>query len=140
MAFQSHDSCQSYWIIDQGQMKGINLYFTIFLDIFPINYTTLELTTYLEEVLGNTKYHHQDRDIPNARFMSVLLDNGSRTNERDPSIFYNHSRDFVHKLHYFRVGHLPRRGIRNHEVSSPGPWHSEHKIHVSPFGSWLKDK
>jgi hypothetical protein len=125
----------------QGQMKGIHLYFISFLESLPINYTTLELTTYLKEALGNTWYHHQDSGITNSRFMSVLLNHGSRTtNERDPSIFYNLYIEFGHKLHYFRVGHLPRRGIRKHEVSSPEPWHSMHKIHVSPLGSLIKDK
>jgi hypothetical protein len=53
----------------------------------PINYTILELTTYLEEALGNKKYHHLGSGIPNTRLMSVLLDHCSRTNESDPSIF-----------------------------------------------------
>jgi hypothetical protein len=56
------------------------------------------LAAYLEEALGNTKYHHQDRGIPNTGFRSVLLDHGSRTNEWDPSIFYNLSSEFPHKL------------------------------------------
>jgi hypothetical protein len=58
-------------------MKGIHLSFTIFLDILAIYYTTLELATYLEEALGNTRYHHQDHNIPSTRFMSVLLDHVS---------------------------------------------------------------
>jgi hypothetical protein len=140
MAFQTQDSCQSYWIIGQGQMKGIHLSFIIIPESSAINYTSLELATYLEEAFVNTKYHHHDHGIPRTRLMSVLLDHGSRTNKRDPSIFYNISREFGHKLHYFRVGHLPRRGIRNHKVSSPRPWHSSHKIHVSPIGSLIKDK
>jgi hypothetical protein len=53
----------------------------------PIYYTTLKLATYLEEALGNTKYHHQDSVIPNTGFMLVFLEHGSRTNGRDPSIF-----------------------------------------------------
>jgi hypothetical protein len=105
-----------------------------------MKYFSLELATYLEEALGNTKYHHQDHGNPVTRFMSVLFDHGSRTNERDPYIFYKLSREFGHKLHYFRVGHLPRRGIRKHKVSSPGPWHSSHKIYVSPIGTLIKDK
>jgi hypothetical protein len=55
--------------------------------------------TYLEEASANTKYHHQHRGIPNTRFMSVLVDHGSSTNERDPYILYNLSREFAHKLH-----------------------------------------
>jgi hypothetical protein len=37
--------------------------------------------------------------------MLVILDHGSKTNERDPSILYNLSREFAHELHYFEVGH-----------------------------------
>jgi hypothetical protein len=72
--------------------------------------------------------------------MLGLLDNGSRTNQRYESIFYNLSREIAHKLHYFKVGHLPRRYIRKQEVSSPGHLHSKNRINVSPPGSWLKDK
>jgi hypothetical protein len=93
-----------------------------------------------EVALGNTKYHHQDSYIPNTGFMLVLLDHASRKNERDPSILYNLSREFAHELHYFEVGHRPRRDIRKHEIASPGQWHSKHRIHVGPLGSWLKEK
>jgi hypothetical protein len=101
MAFQAQDSCQSSWIMAQGQMKGIHPFFIIFLDSLPINYTTLKLATYLEEALGNKKYHHLDSGIPSTRLMAVLLDHGSMTNERDSYIFYNLSLEFAHKLHYF---------------------------------------
>jgi hypothetical protein len=30
--------------------------------------------------------------------------------------------------------------LGNKKVSSPGQWHSKHKINVSPLGSLLKDK
>jgi hypothetical protein len=83
VASQAHDSCQFSWIISQGQMKGTPLFFIIFRESLSIKYTTSELATYLEEALGITKYHHQDNGIPNTRFMSVLLDHGSGTNERD---------------------------------------------------------
>jgi hypothetical protein len=96
----------------QGKMKGIDLFYIIFPESLTINYTTLKLATYLEEALGNNRYHHLGSGIPNTIFMSVLLDHESRKNERDPSIFYNLSGEFAHKLHYFKVGHLPRRGIR----------------------------
>jgi hypothetical protein len=65
----------------------------MFLDSLPINYTTLKLATYLEEELGNTKYHHQESGIPNTRFVLVLLDYGSRTTKRYPSISNNLSGD-----------------------------------------------
>jgi hypothetical protein len=87
----------------QGQMKGIHLFCIKFTDSFPINYTTLNLATYLEVALGNTKYHHEDGGIPNIGITLVLLDNGSRTDERDPSIVYKLSRKFDHKLHYFEA-------------------------------------
>jgi hypothetical protein len=58
---------------------------------------------YLEEALGNTKYHPLGSGIPNTRFISVFLDHGSKTNERDPSILYNLSGEFAYKLHYFKV-------------------------------------
>jgi hypothetical protein len=61
--------------------------FIIFSERLPINYTTLQLATYLEEALGNNKYHHLRSGIPNTRFMPVLLDNCSRINERDTSLF-----------------------------------------------------
>jgi hypothetical protein len=68
-------------------MKGTHLFFTIFPDISPINDTTLKLATYPEGALGDTKYHHLGSEIPNTIFMWVLLDHGSRNNERDPSTF-----------------------------------------------------
>jgi hypothetical protein len=77
--------------------------FIIFPESLPMNYTTLKLATYLEEALGNTKYHHQDSGIPDTIFMAVLLDHGSRTNKRDPSIFYNLSREFANIVYYFIV-------------------------------------
>jgi hypothetical protein len=86
--------------------------FIIFPEILPMNYLTLKLATYLEDALGNKKYHHLGSGIPNTRLMSVLFDHGSRTkNERDPSIFYSLSNEFAHDLHYFKDGHLPRTGI-----------------------------
>jgi hypothetical protein len=139
MTFQTQDSCESYWIMAQGQMKGIDLSFISFLESLAINYTTLELATYLEEALGTTKYHHQENGIPIKKIMSVLSDHGSKTNEKDPSIFHKLSGELANKLHYFRVGHLPRKGIRKHEVPSPGQWHYKLKIHVSPLESCLKD-
>jgi hypothetical protein len=57
--------------------------------------------------------------------MLVLLNHGSRTNERDPSILYNLSREFAHELHYFEVGHQPRSDIREHQIASPGQWNSK---------------
>jgi hypothetical protein len=64
-----------------------------------------ELATYLEEALGNTKYHHQDRGIPKTVFIPFLLDYGSRKTGGDFFIFYKLSGEFAHKLHYFEVGH-----------------------------------
>jgi hypothetical protein len=61
--------------------------FTIFPERLPINYLTLKLATYLEEALGNKKYHHLGSGIPNTRLISILFDHGSMTNETDPSIF-----------------------------------------------------
>jgi hypothetical protein len=42
------------------------------------------------------------------------------TTERKPSILYNLSREFAHELHYFEVGHQPRKYITEHEIASPG--------------------
>jgi hypothetical protein len=95
---------------------------------------------YVEETLEITKYHHQDSGIPSTRLMPVLLNHGSITNERDPSIFHNLSGEFAHKLHYFKVGYISRRDIRKQYVSSHGQWHYKHLIHVSPIGSLLSDK
>jgi hypothetical protein len=55
VAFQTHNSCWSSWIIDQGKMKGIHLFYITFLESLPMIYTTLKLVTDLEEILGNTK-------------------------------------------------------------------------------------
>jgi hypothetical protein len=52
-----------------------------------MNYTTSNLATYLEVVLGSSKCHHQDGDITNTGIRLVLLDHGSMVDERDPSIF-----------------------------------------------------
>jgi hypothetical protein len=70
-----------------------------------MNYTTSKLSTYLEEALGKTKYHHLCSGIPNKGLMLVLVDHRSSINERDPSMFYNLSRELANKLHYFKVGH-----------------------------------
>jgi hypothetical protein len=60
----------------------------------PINNITLKLVTYLEEALGNKKYHHLGSGIRNTGLMLVLVDNCSRTYERDPNMFYKLSVDF----------------------------------------------
>jgi hypothetical protein len=65
------------------------------------------------------KNHHQDSDIANTQFTWLLLYHGSWTNGRDPSIFYTHSEQFDHELHYFKLGHLPRSGMRMNNISSP---------------------
>jgi hypothetical protein len=79
--------------------------FIPFPESLPINYTTLKLATYLEEALGNKKNHHLGSGIPNKGLMLVLVDHGSSINERDPNIHFNLSKEFAHKLHYFKVGH-----------------------------------
>jgi hypothetical protein len=38
------------------------------------------------------------------------------TKERDPSILYCLSGQFTHTLHYFKLGHLPRGGIRKLKI------------------------
>jgi hypothetical protein len=90
-------------------MKGIHLFFVRFPAILPINYTTSNLATYLEVVLGSSKYHLQDGGIPNSGIRLVLLDHGSMVNERYPSIFYKLSWQFVHESHYFKVGITQKR-------------------------------
>jgi hypothetical protein len=84
-------------------MKGIHLFFVSFPGILPINYTTSNLATYLEVVLGSSKYHHHDGGIPNSGSRLVLLDHGSMVNERDQSIVYRLSWQFALELHYFKV-------------------------------------
>jgi hypothetical protein len=98
----------------QGQMEGIYLFFIIFPESLPINYTTLKLATYIEEALGNTKYHHQGRGIQNTRVVSVLPDHCSTTNERDTSIFITFPE--ILPINYTTLKYvLPRRGIRSHK-------------------------
>jgi hypothetical protein len=72
----THNSRGSYIIMAHGQMEGIHLFFVLFQDSLIMNYTTSNLATYLEVVLGCTKYHHQDGDIPNTGIRLVLLDHG----------------------------------------------------------------
>ena len=93
----------------QGQMEGIHLLFIIFSDNLPMKYTTSNLATYVEVVLGSSKYHRQDCDIPNTGIRLVLLDHGSMVDERDPYIFSNLSGFFTHELHYFTVGITQKR-------------------------------
>jgi hypothetical protein len=87
-----------------------------FPDSLPTYYTTSNLTTYLEVVLGSSKYNHQDGDITNTGMMLVLLDHGSMVDERDPSIFYYLSRQFAHELHYIEDETI---GINIHCVVFP---------------------
>jgi hypothetical protein len=93
----------------RGQIKGIHLLFILILNSFTMNYTTSNLATYLEVVLGRTKYRHQDGDIPNKGIMLFLLDHGLMVDERDPSIFYTLSEQFDHELHYFKLGITHKR-------------------------------
>jgi hypothetical protein len=86
---------------------------------FPMNYTTSNLATYLEVVLGSSKYHHQDGDIPNTGSRMVFLDHGSMVDESDPSIFKTFPVCLPMKHTTLRLG-LPRRGIRKYKISSPG--------------------
>jgi hypothetical protein len=83
----THNSCRSSCIMARGQIQGIHLFFILFLNSLTMNYTTSNLATYLEVVLGWTTYHHQDCDTRNTGNMVVLLDHVSWTNGRDPSIF-----------------------------------------------------
>jgi hypothetical protein len=115
----AHNSRGSSCIMAHGQMEGIHLFFILFLNSLNMNYTTSNLASYLEVVLGRTKYHHQNGDITNTQFMWLLLYHGSWTNGRDPSIFYTLSEQFDHKSHYFKIGQLPRSDIRTHKISSP---------------------
>jgi hypothetical protein len=64
-----------------------------------MNYTTSNLDSYLEVVLGRTTYHRQDGDIASTQFMWILLYHVSWTNERDPSILYTLSEQFDHEVH-----------------------------------------
>jgi hypothetical protein len=79
-----------------------------------MSYTTLRSDTDLEQILGSTRYHHLASGIPNTGFMLVLLDHGLRTDERYPYVLYKLYREFAHELHYFKVGHQPKRCIRKH--------------------------
>jgi hypothetical protein len=91
-------------------MKGINIFCINFQESLPTNHATLKSVAYLEVAFENTKYHHQDGGIPNIGTTLVLLDHVSRTDERDQYILYKLSGRFAHKLHFFKVGHLPRIG------------------------------
>jgi hypothetical protein len=129
-------------LLDHGSRtneSGQSIFYNLFRELaHTIQY--IELATYLEEALGNTKYDHQYSGIPKKGFLLVLLVHGSRSNERYPSIFNKFSREFAYELQYFEVGHLPRRGVWRHEIASPGQWYSKHRIHVGHLGSWLKYK
>jgi hypothetical protein len=83
--------------------------FILFLNSLTMNYTTSNLATYLQVVLGRTQYHHQDGDIPNPGIMLVVLYHGSWTNGRDPYICCTLSRQFDHELHCFNIGITHKR-------------------------------
>jgi hypothetical protein len=59
-----------------GQVEGNHLFVILVPDSLPMNYTNSNLATYLEVVLGSTKYHHQDGNISNTGIRLVLLDHG----------------------------------------------------------------
>jgi hypothetical protein len=84
-------------------------FFITFPASLPINYTTSNLATYQEVVLGSSTYHHHNGGIPNAGIRLVLLDHGSMVDERDPSIFHNLFCQFAHELHYFKFGITQKR-------------------------------
>jgi hypothetical protein len=84
-----------------------------------MNYTTSNLATYLEVVVGRKKYNHEDSDIPRTGIRFVVFDNGSMVYDRDPFIVYTLSRQFGHESHYFKLCHLRRSGIRTHRIESP---------------------
>jgi hypothetical protein len=63
-------------------MKGTHLFFITFPASLPMNYTTLNLATYLEVALRSSKCHHQDGGIRNTVIRLVLLDHGSWINGR----------------------------------------------------------
>jgi hypothetical protein len=90
-------------------MKGIHLFFITFPASLPINYTTSNLATYQEVVLGSSKYDHHYNGIPNTGIRLVLLDHGSMVDERDQSIFYNLSWQFANELYYLKVGITQKR-------------------------------
>jgi hypothetical protein len=100
----------------RGQMEGIHLLFILFLNSLTMNYTTSNLATYLEVVLGWTTYHHQDGDIPNTGIMLVLLDRGWMVDERYPYIFYTLSRQFDHQLHLIWAGQ-PTKKCHDNEAN-----------------------
>jgi hypothetical protein len=87
------DHCSRANERDQSMLYNLSGEFAHKLHYFEVGHAT-----YLEVALGNTKYHHQDSCIPNTASMVVLLDNGSRTNERDPSIYNNLSGEFYPKI------------------------------------------
>jgi hypothetical protein len=94
------------WLMDKW--KG-SIYFYTLSRQFDHELHYLNLATYLEVVLGRTKYHHQDGDISNKVIGLILLDHGSMVDERDPSIFNTLSKQFDHELHYFKVGITHKR-------------------------------
>jgi hypothetical protein len=93
--------------------------FILFKDSLTMNYTTSILATYLEVVLGCTKYHHQASDIPNTGIRLVLWHHGSMVDERDPSIFILFQDILTMNYTTSRLG-LPIIGIRSYKISSPG--------------------
>jgi hypothetical protein len=105
----THNLCGSSCIMAHRQVEGNHLFFLLFPDSLPMNYTTSNLATYLEVVLGSTQYHHQDGNIPNTGIRLVLLDHGSMVYERDPSIFKDLFCLFAHELHFFKVGITHKR-------------------------------
>jgi hypothetical protein len=83
-----------------------------------MNYTTSNLATYLEVVLGRKTYHHQDGDIPNTGIRLVLLDHGSMVNKGIHLVFKTVPVCLPMNYTTSRLG-LHIRGIRNYKISSP---------------------
>jgi hypothetical protein len=72
--------------------------------MLPINYTTLKFGHLSRSsIFGNTKYQHQDSGIPNTHITWLILNHGSMTDERYPSIFNKLFGYFAYKLHLFKV-------------------------------------
>jgi hypothetical protein len=89
--------------------KGIHTFFITFLNSFTIHCSTSNLATYQEKALGSTNYHRQDGGITYTGITLVLLYRGSMIDERDSSIYYRNTGQFVHELHYFKVGITQKR-------------------------------
>jgi hypothetical protein len=78
------------------------------------------IATRLKVKLRHTKYLHKDSCIPNIENTCLLMNHRSMTNKKYSSTFYKIWDPLSIIYTALKMGHLPRRGIGKHRISTPG--------------------